>query len=126
MQRTCPTMDTEGRRTHGYRRQTAVRAVAELEKVEGMPSGTLRRAGDEILAAVAAARRGAAPDPEQARAARARRTTEVLAQCIAERVAECAGSLGVAAETIASKKELSAVVIAGERDTRLSRAGART
>ena len=92
----------------------------ELEKIEGMPPGILRRAGDEILAAVATARRSTTPDPEQShRRGVPDERQKSLLKALQERVAECAGSLGVAAETIASKKELSAVVIAGERGTRL-------
>ena len=34
-------------------------------------------------------------------------------------VGSCAGELGIAAETIASKKELSAVIIGGNRDSRV-------
>ena len=34
-------------------------------------------------------------------------------------VAECANDLGIAAETIASKKELSTVIIGGRRDSRV-------
>ncbi len=36
-------------------------------------------------------------------------------------VAECANDLGIAAETIASKKELSSVTIGGNRDSRVFR-----
>ncbi len=93
---------------------------SELEKIEGMPSGILRRAGDDILAAVVTARRSTTPDPEHShRRGVPDERQKSLLKTLQERVAECAGSLGVAAETIASKKELSAVVIAGERGTRL-------
>ncbi len=34
-------------------------------------------------------------------------------------VAECANDLGIAAETIASKKELSGVIIGGNRESRV-------
>ena len=36
-------------------------------------------------------------------------------------VAACADDLGLAAETVASKKELSAVVVGGSRDARVFR-----
>jgi ribonuclease D len=103
--------------------EIAVRLPAsrsELAEVGDLSPGVLRRAGDEILAAVAAARHAPAPEPE---AARRRGVPDALQKSLLktlqDRVAECAVSLGVAAETIASKKELSAVVIEGERDTRL-------
>ncbi len=35
------------------------------------------------------------------------------------RVAQCAEDLGLAAETIASKRELSAVIVSGKTDTRV-------
>jgi ribonuclease D len=36
-----------------------------------------------------------------------------------KKVAECAADLGLAAETIASKRDLSAVIIAGDRSSRV-------
>jgi ribonuclease D len=93
---------------------------SELAGVEDLPPGVLRRAGDEILAAVAAARQTPAPEPQEARRRGAPDALQKsLLKTLQDRVAECAGNLGVAAETIASKKELSAVVVEGERETRL-------
>jgi ribonuclease D len=93
---------------------------AELERIDGLPPKVVKRAGDELLAAIAAARQSAdergehrsrrgAPDEQQ----------KSVLQAMQARVAECASDLGVAAETIASKKELSAIILEGERDTRV-------
>lgn len=94
--------------------------AAELALIEGLSPKLARRAGADILAAVAAARRDNAgdgndrtlrstPDERQKAALKAMQAT----------VAECANDLGVAAETIASKKELSSVILEGERDSRV-------
>jgi ribonuclease D len=42
-----------------------------------------------------------------------------LLEAMQARVAQCAKELGVAAETIAPRKELSAVVLEGERNVRV-------
>lgn len=94
--------------------------AVELAQIEGLPPKVAKRAGAEILAAVATARRDntgegngrarrGAPDERQKAALKAMQA----------RVAECANDLGLAAETIASKKELSSVVLEGDRDSRV-------
>lgn len=94
--------------------------LRELGDIEDMPGKVVQRAGDEILAAVSRAdgngsgngnnyRPPGPPDEQQ---------KTVLKQ-MQGLVAECAEDLGIAAETIASKKELAGVIIGGVRDSRV-------
>jgi ribonuclease D len=90
--------------------------TAELGRIEGIPAGLVRRSGKRIIRELAASRsdgsgysRPRAPDEAQ----------KSLLKLMQKRVAECAGDLGLAAETIASKRDLSAVIISGERNPRL-------
>jgi ribonuclease D len=92
------------------------KTVAELEKIEGLPAGLVRRSGEQLIDAVAAAvgddtnyRPPSRPDEEQ----------KMLLKKMQQDVAACADDLGLAAETVASKKELSAVIIGGNRDSRV-------
>ena len=91
-------------------------SVAELGEVAELPGGLLRRSGQEILGLVAASKGKdndysppSAPDEAQ----------KSLLKNMQEIVAECAGDLGLAAETVASKKELSAVIVDGNRESRV-------
>ncbi len=95
--------------------------LAELERIEGLPPKLVRRAGDALLAAVSGARELATGSDEPHRRPRGGPDEEQKSVLLAmqARVAECASDLGVAAETIASKKELSAVILEGERNARV-------
>ncbi len=95
--------------------------TAELERIEGLPPKIIKRAGDVLLAAVASARDQADVGAEPQRRRRGGPDEEQKSVLLAmqARVAECANDLGVAAETIASKKELSAVILEGERNARV-------
>lgn len=90
--------------------------IAELDEIEDLPASLVRRSGKQLLEVVAAAdgkdsgyRPPSAPDEEQ----------KVLLKKMQQDVAACAGDLGLAAETVASKKELSAVIIGGNRESRV-------
>jgi ribonuclease D len=92
------------------------KTVAELEQIDGLPASLVRRSGDQLIDAVAAAdgddtnyRPPSRPDEEQ----------KMLLKKMQQDVAACADDLGLAAETVASKKELSAVIIGGNRDSRV-------
>ncbi len=91
-------------------------ALDELSKIADMPAKVVQRAGKEILAAVARSS-GDEHDyrppelPDEAR-------RNVLRQ-MQKIVAECAAGLDVAAETIASKKELSAILAGSDGDARV-------
>ncbi len=90
--------------------------IEQLRAIEDMPAKVIQRKGDEILQRVAQAlgdsnayRPPGAPDESQ----------KSLLKRMQKIVAECASDLGIAAETIASKKELSAVIIDGNRNSRV-------
>ncbi len=99
--------------------EIAMRAPAsldELSKIDDVPAKLVKRAGRDILAAVRRAARdehderpAAAPDEEQ----------RLLLRQMQEIVAECAASLDIAAETIAPKKELSAIVAGNDGGSRV-------
>lgn len=89
---------------------------AELADIQGVPRKLLRRVGQQLLDAVAKAagddggyRPPRPPDEAQ----------KALLKEMQAKVQACADDLGIAAETLASKRELSAVIIGGSRESRL-------
>jgi ribonuclease D len=90
--------------------------VEELTGIGEIPAKLIQRAGSDILAAVSESTndtsdyRPPGPPNEQQKA---------LLKKMQAVVAECASDLDIAAETIASKKELSAVIIDGARNSRV-------
>lgn len=93
------------------------RTRQSLTNIAGMPAATARRAGDELLQILADARAAsddytppARPDEEQ----------KALMKRLQKQVARCASDLGIAAEVLAPRKELSAA-LTGDRDTRVFR-----
>jgi len=80
-----------------------------------MPAKLVQRAGDELLAIVARSghdndyKPPSAPDDRQKSILKSMQTV----------VAESAKDLGVEAEIVASRKELSAIIISGKRDSRV-------
>lgn len=90
--------------------------VDALANIDDMPPKLVKRAGRDILGILERANGDEndyvpppRPDEEQKSLLRRMQTL----------VETCAGDLGIAAETIASKKELSAVVISGNRNSRV-------
>ena len=88
----------------------------ELAQINSIPAKLVQRVGSDIVAAVARSsddssdyRPPGPPDEEQ----------KLLLKKMQSIVAECANDLGIAAETIASKKELSSVIIGGNRESRV-------
>lgn len=88
----------------------------ELAQIDSMPTKLVQHVGSDIVAAVARSaddssdyRPSGPPDEEQ----------KLLLKKMQSIVAECANDLGIAAETIASKKELSSVIIGGNRKSRV-------
>lgn len=89
---------------------------AELAGIEGMPPKLLNRAGKDLLQAVAAASADEndyspprPPDEEQ----------KALLKEMQARVQQCADELGINAETVASKRELAALIVSGSRESRV-------
>jgi ribonuclease D len=92
-------------------------STRELSAIDDMPPKLVRRAGTEILAAVSEA---AADEHDYEPPPRPDEAQKALLKRLQGLVAQRADELGIAAETIAAKKELSAIV-AGERNSRLLR-----
>jgi ribonuclease D len=91
-------------------------SIEALGRIDGMPAGLIRRSGERILAAVSASggddnnyRPPAAPDEEQ----------KAILKSVQKQVAERAADLGLAAETVASKRDLSAVIMGGDRTSKV-------
>ena len=92
------------------------RSVRELAAVPEIPDKLVKRVGQQLLEAVAASaddNNGYEPP------GRPDESQKVLLKEMQSRVARCARDLDLAAETVASKRELSAVIIAGNRQSRL-------
>lgn len=90
--------------------------VDQLRAIDDMPAKVVQRKGEEIVALVSKAlgdansyRPPGAPDEAQ----------KNLLKQMQKVVADCASDLDIAAETIASRKELSAVIIDGNRNSRV-------
>jgi ribonuclease D len=91
-------------------------SIDALGKIDGLPAGLIRRAGGQMLEAVAAS----ANDESRYRPPTApKEDQKALLKSIQKHVAECAADMGLAAETVASKRDLSAVIIGGERDSKV-------
>lgn len=91
-------------------------SMKELEAIDGLPSGLVRRSGKQLLDAVQASARddhndrpANAPNEEQ----------KALLKNMQKEVANCAESLGLSAEIIAPKKELSSTITNGTTDSRV-------
>ena len=91
-------------------------SAGELARIDGLAPGLLRRAGEDLLAAIGAS---ASDNNDYEPPARADEAQKALLKMLQVSIAECAADLGLAAETIASKKELSAVVLSDNRESRL-------
>ena len=87
-----------------------------LGEIDGLPASLIRRSGKTLLKAVSASENDAtnyrpprAPNEGQ----------KALLKSIQNHVAECAADMGLAAETVASKRDLSAIIIGGERESKV-------
>jgi ribonuclease D len=92
------------------------RSTSELADIPGVPAKLVKRVGERLVAAVTgsgnADRTWQPPRPPT-------EGQKALLKDMQSRVAACAQELGIVAETLASKRELSAVIIDGNRDSRL-------
>ena len=89
---------------------------SELADVRGVPAKLVKRAGRRLLEEIA----DSARDDGDYRPPRPpNEGQKALLKQMQAKVAGCAARLGIAAETLASKRELSAVIIAGDRRSRL-------
>jgi ribonuclease D len=87
-----------------------------LAEIEGLAPKLAKRAGEALLEAV---RRSADDDGSYKPPRPPDERQKVVLKEMQSRVAACAAELDIAAETLASKRELSAVIIDGDRDSRL-------
>lgn len=88
----------------------------QLANIDGVPSKLLKRVGKKLLETVAATENDDSSyepprSPDEAQKA--------LLKELQSKVAECAQDLDLAAETIASKRELSAIISSGSYETRV-------
>lgn len=88
----------------------------QLANIDGIPSKLVNRVGQQLIEAVSASKdseNGYQPPkpPDE--------TQKALLKEMQAQVAECANDLQLAAETVASKRELSSVIISGNRETRV-------
>ena len=92
------------------------RSERELGDIQGVPGKLVRRVGkrlvDEIAASAGDDNNYNPPRPPD-------ETQKALLKDMQKKVAACADDLGIAAETLASKRELSAVIIGGDRGSRV-------
>ncbi|MDH4124781.1 MAG: ribonuclease D [Gammaproteobacteria bacterium] len=92
------------------------RVVDELNTVADLPGGLLRRSGEQLIELVAASR---GEDNDYRPPAVPEEAQKALLRELQQLVTECAADLGIAAEIVASKKELSAVITEGNRESRV-------
>ena len=92
------------------------RSEKELADIQGVPPKLVRRVGRRLLEEI----ESSAGDERDYQPPRPpNEGQKALLKEMQSRVAACADDLGVAAETVASKRELSAVIINGNRTSRL-------
>ncbi|MGI9199564.1 MAG: ribonuclease D [Woeseiaceae bacterium] len=88
----------------------------QLEAMDDLPAGLVRRSGQRLLEVVA---ESAADDHNHRPPSAPNEEQKALLKKMQAHVADCAEALGLSAEIIAPKKELSAVIIGGDRDSRV-------
>jgi len=91
-------------------------SIEALQDIEGLSPGLIRRAGKTIIAAIA---ESDADDDDYMPPTAPNEAQKALLKQMQNHVADRAADLGLAAETLASKKDLSAVIMSGARDSRL-------
>jgi ribonuclease D len=87
-----------------------------LGKIDGLPAGLIRRSGADILDAILASRDDEndyrpLPPPDESQKAQLKSMQKI--------VAECADDLGLAAETIASKRDLAAIILGAHDESKV-------
>jgi len=88
----------------------------ELNNIQGVPAKLVKRAGNQLLEAVArSADDGGGYKPPQP----PDEAQKTLLKEMQAKVQSCADELGIVAEAVASKRELSAIIMAGSRKSRV-------
>ena len=91
-------------------------SIDALQEIEGLSAGLIRRSGKHLLDLIVASDKddnSYRPPPAPGEAQKA------LLKTMQIKVAACADELGLASETVASKKELSAIILGGNRESRI-------
>jgi ribonuclease D len=91
-------------------------SISQLDDIKDVPPGLIRRAGTSMLAAIEAAK---SDDNDYAPPQPPSETQKALLKAMQKRVAECADDLRLAAETVASKRDLSAIIFGGDRQSKV-------
>jgi ribonuclease D len=91
-------------------------SIGELDEIDDLPGGLVRRSGKRLLEVVA---ESAVDDHSYQPTPAPNEEQKLLVKNMQKLVAECAEGLGLSAETVASKKELSAIVLGGARESRV-------
>ena len=89
---------------------------AAMADIQGVPPKLVKRVGRQLLELVAASTQ---EDKDYSPPRPPNEGQKSLLKEMQARVAACADELGIAAETVASKRELSAVIISGSRNSRV-------
>jgi ribonuclease D len=92
------------------------RSEKEMADIQGVPPKLVKRVGRQLLEEIAASTND---DTGHSPPQRPDEGQKALLKEIQTRVAACAKDLEIAAETVASKRELSAVIISGSRKSRV-------
>jgi ribonuclease D len=88
----------------------------EMADIQGVPPKLVKRVGRQLLEEIAAS---ANDDKSHSPPRPPDEGQKALLKEMQSRVAACAQDLDIAAETVASKRELSAVIISGNRKSRV-------
>jgi ribonuclease D len=90
--------------------------MREMADIQGVPPKLIKRVGQQLLEEIAAS---ANDDTSHSPPQRPDEGQKALLKEMQSRVAACARDLDIAAETVASKRELSAVINSGSRKSRV-------
>jgi ribonuclease D len=91
-------------------------SIDELNRIDGLPAGLIRRSGTNVIAAIKASlsdENDYAPPPPP------NESQKALLKAMQKHVAACAEELRLAAETVASKRDLSAIIFGGDRESKV-------
>ena len=91
-------------------------SVDELSKIDGLPAGLIRRSGEAVIAAITTS---LSDENDYAPPRPPNESQKLLLKTMQKQVAECAGDLGLAAETVASKRDLSAIIFDGDQNLKV-------
>ncbi|MBT8098512.1 MAG: ribonuclease D [Gammaproteobacteria bacterium] len=90
--------------------------LATLKEFDGLAEGLIRRAGMDILGAISSSD---GDDTNYQPPSRPQEADKALLKVLQREVAECAADLGLAAETLAAKRDLTAIVLDGNGSSKV-------